>query len=59
MNKVIVEIVENPDEEHGCWGIQIRPEGGTVFKDTGFIYEGDGAANRAFCKLLESLPSKE
>ncbi|SER20577.1 hypothetical protein SAMN03080615_04350 [Amphritea atlantica] len=59
MTKLIVEIIENPDEKHGCWGIQIKSEGGTTFFDTGYIYEGEGTANREFCKVLENLPSKE
>lgn len=59
MNKIIVEIVENQKKEQGCWAIKIRSEGGTVFKDTGYIYEGQGAADRAFCKLLNNLPDKE
>jgi hypothetical protein len=57
MSKIIVEFIKNTNKEHGCWGIQIRPEGGSVFVDTGYIYEGEGSANRAFCKLLEELPS--
>ena len=55
--KIIIEFIKNPNEKNGCWGIQIHPEGGTVFVDTGYIYEGEGSANRAFCKLLEELPN--
>jgi hypothetical protein len=59
VSKIIVEIVENPEKEHGCWGIQVSNEGGDLFFDTGYIYEGQGAADRAFCKLLDSLPKKK
>lgn len=59
MSKIIVEVIENPDKQHGCWGVQISHESGDVFFDTGYIYEGEGAAHRAFCKLLDNLPKKE
>ncbi len=57
MKKLIVEIIQNPDEMHGCWAVKIKPEGGTVYIDTGYIYEGEGAASRALNKVLEGLPS--
>ncbi|MCD9536842.1 hypothetical protein [Photobacterium carnosum] len=59
MSKIIVEVVENPNTEHGSWGIQVSHACGDLFFDTGYIYEGQGAAHRAFCKLLDNLPQKE
>ncbi len=40
MTKLIVEIIENPDEKRGCWGIQIKPEGGTTFLILGIFMKG-------------------
>jgi len=55
MSKIIVEIVKNPEDGHGCWGIKVSPENGTVFLDTGYIYEGEGSATRALCSVLDEL----
>ncbi len=59
VSNIIVEIVESPDPEHGCWGIKVSHERGELFFDTGYVYEGEGAAHRAFCKLLDNLPQKD
>ena len=45
--------------DHYSWGIKVSHEGGELFFDTGYVYEGEGAAHRAFCKLLDNLPQKD
>lgn len=56
VSRIIVEIEQSPEADNGCWGIKVSNEGGGVFFKTGYVYEGDGSATRAFCKILEHLP---